>query len=399
MRHRDQFLFALRSITAQRLRSGLTALGILIGVAAVVLLTALGSGIHAYILGEFTQFGTHLLAVSPGKHSTFGISGATINTVRPLTLSDADALAHLPRVHAVTPILQGNALIESGGRERRTNVFGVGVGMLQVWSARMASGQFLPADDPRAARPFAVLGAKVHRELFGTANPLGQRLAIGGDRYRIVGVLESKGEMLGFDLDDTVFIPAGKAMELFNRESLMEIDVLHAPEASSRSVADGVRNLLAKRHGREDFTIITQEEMLSSLSSILDILTLAVGALGGISLFVGAVGILTILTIAVSERVGEIGLLRALGAERGQILRLFLYEAALLGIGGGAAGACVGIGLVWLLQTALPALPLQFNLPYILAALCLSLAIGLLSGALPAMRAARLAPQEALRSE
>ena len=395
----DLIRLATGAVIAQRMRSLLTALGIAVGIASVVLLTSIGEGIHRFVLAEFTQFGTNLIGVTPGKTTTVGLSGAMISNVRPLSLDDAEALRRIPQVRAVVPVLQGNALVEAGKRSRRTMVIGAGARVPEVWQMRVASGQFLPDDDPRAARAFAVLGSKMRQELFPGATPLGQRIRIAGERFRVIGVMEPKGQLLGFDLDDTVYIPAGRALAMFNRESLMEVDLLYAEEAEAQQIADEVRKRLTARHGREDFTITTQKQMLEVLGSILNILTLAVAALGGISLFVGAVGILTIMTIAVSERTAEIGLLRSLGAERRQVLGLFLGEAVVLAALGGLAGLLLGVGGAWLLGSLVPALPVHTPWSYVLLAEGLAALIGLFAGVVPATRAAHLDPVDALRTE
>ena len=395
----DTVKLALHTIRSQRLRSSLTALGIAVGIAAVVLLTSLGEGVHRFVLSEFTQFGTNLIGIVPGKTTTVGISGAVISNVRPLTLADAEALAKMPRIIAAAPLVQGNAAVESGQRSRRTYIFGVGPEATTVWQIRVAMGRFLPDDDPRSARAFAVLGSRVKAELFGNRNPLGQRIRIGGERYRVLGVMESKGQMLGFDLDDAVYIPTGRALALFNRESLMEIDLLYATGSQANDVAGRAKRLLISRHGQEDFTITTQEQMLDVLGSVLNILTLAVGAVGGISLVVGGVGIMTIMTIAVNERTAEIGLLRALGARRRQVLLLFISEAVVLASIGGLAGLIIGSGGAWLLGWAVPALPTHTPWSYVVLAELLSAVIGLAAGVLPARHAAGLDPIEALRAE
>jgi putative ABC transport system permease protein len=394
----DLLHFSYQSIVSHKLRSSLTALGLVIGIAAVVILTSIGRGIHTFVLAEFTQFGTHLLSVNPGKKTTFGISGATISTVRPLSLDDAAALNKLPSVIAVVPVLQGNVRVEAGIKQRRTNVLGVGNAVPEVWRVKTAVGQFLPPDEgnPRA---LAVLGHKMAAELFGKANPLGQRIRIGTDRYRVIGVMEKKGQMLGFDMDDTLYMPAAKAMELFDRESLMEIDVLYKSSVSVESVKNAVKRLMIARHGIEDFTIITQNQMLETMDSVLNILTMGVAALGGISLLVGSVGILTIMTIAVSERVSEIGLLRALGAEQRIIFRLFLGEAVALSIAGGLAGVLIGVLAIQTIGYTLPELPVELAWGYIVSAFAVSLAIGIAAGVAPAIKAARLEPLEALRAE
>ena len=399
MHTRDIIRMVLQALIGQRLRSYLTGLGIAVGIAAVVLLTSLGEGIHRFVLSEFTQFGTNLIGITPGKTSTTGISGAVISNVRPLSLDDALALARLPRVVATVPVIQGNAAVEFGRRSRRTAVFGVGMSMPAVWQMRIAQGRFLPDDDPRTPRAFAVLGTTVKNELFGSGNALGQRIRVGGERYRVLGVMESKGDMLGFNLDDAVYIPAARAMALFNRQSLMEIDLLYAAGSPSKEVSRRARDLLTARHGEEDFTIVTQDQMLDVLGSVLNVLTMAVGALGGISLLVGGVGILTIMTIAVQERTGEIGLLRALGAGRRQVMILFLGEAVVLAGLGGAVGLLLGAGGAWLLGNLVPALPTHTPWRYALMAELLSLAIGMAAGVLPARHAARLDPIEALRAE
>ena len=395
----DSLRLAARAITAQRLRSFLTLLGIAVGIAAVILLTSIGEGIHRFVLAEFSQFGTNVIAVTPGKTKTGGAAPGLPTSARPLSLDDARALAGLPHVISATPSIWGNAEVGANGRLRRTSVYGVGPQMLEVFKGKIRVGRFLPAEDAENARAFAVLGPKLKEELFGTGNALGARLRIGSDQFRIIGVLESKGQFLGIDLDDTAFIPAARGLEIFNREGLNEIDLAAEEGFPSSLIADAARAKMLARHGHEDFTITTQEEMLSTLSNILDVLTLAVGALGGISLLVGGVGIVTIMTIAVSERTGEIGLLVALGARRRAILGLFLGEAVALSALGGLLGLLLGIGLAQLIQLLVPALPVHTPLSFVLLAEGLAVAIGLAAGVLPARRAARLDPVEALRTE
>ena len=399
MRIGDFIHLTTGSVRTQQLRSMLTALGIGVGIAAVVLLTSVGEGVHRFVLAEFTQFGTNLLGITPGRQTTHGVSGAIIGNVRPMTIEDSEALARLPKVIAAVPVIQGNAEIKAGRRSRRTTVFGTGPGVPQVWQIPVAIGQFLPDDPPQAARTFAVLGSTVRDELFGNENPLGQRIRIGSERYRIIGVMESKGQMLGFDLDDAVYIPTAKALSMFNRDSLMEIDLLYTADAKGEEIAKQSRELLIKRHGNEDFTITTQEQMLDVLGSVLNILTMAVAALGSISLLVGGVGILTIMSIAVNERTGEIGLLRALGASRQQILVIFLGEAVVLAVIGGIGGLLLGAGGAWILGILVPALPTHTSWGYVMAAELLAAIVGLIAGVFPARRAAMMEPVEALRTE
>ena len=399
MRTRDFLNLTGTSLLAHRLRSFLTTLGIAVGIAAVVLLTAIGEGVHQFVLAEFTQFGTTLVGINPGKATTAGASMGAFGTERPLSIGDAEALRRLPFARAVVPLVQGNAEVEAGNRRRRTTIYGVGPEMPEAFRMQVRSGRFLPEDDPTAPRAFAVLGSKLRQELFSDRSPLGQRITIGGNRYRVIGVMESKGTILGFDLDDTVYIPAARAMSLFNNESLFEIDLMYAEDTPVEKVVEGIRETLTARHGRDDVTITTQQQMLDVLGKVLDVLTFAVAAIGGISLLVGAIGIVTIMTIAINERTNEIGLLRALGAKQSQVLGLFLGEAIVLAAIGGLSGLLLGGGIAWLLHALLPALPVHVPVPYVVLAEAIAVVIGLIAGVVPAQRAARMDPVEALRAE
>ena len=394
---RDFIQLTGTSLLAHKLRSFLTMLGIAVGIAAVVILTSIGEGVHQFVLKEFTQFGTTIVAINPGKKSTHGLATGVFGTIRPLSIEDAEAVKRLPYVDSVVGFVLGNAVVEGNTRSRRTTIYGAGHDFPRAFTMPVKIGRFLPADDPIAPRAFAVLGHKVKQELFGNTNPLGQRIRIGGDRYRVIGVMESKGQVLGFDLDDTIYIPMARGLELFNREGLVEIDVMYDEGARVEEVVAGIKRILIARHGREDFTITTQQQMLDVLGSILDFLTLAVAAIGGISLLVGGIGIVTIMTISVTERTAEIGLIRSLGARHGQILSLFLGEAIVLS--GGLAGLVFGVGIGQLLVLAMPELPVHTTWSFVLLAEAIAIVIGLIAGVMPARYAARLDPVEALRAE
>ncbi len=399
MRVFDQIQFITTSIRAKRLQSFLTGLGIAVGIGSVILLTSMGEGLQRFVISEFTQFGTNLIAVNPGKVTTLGTPLGILGSERLLTLEDCESLRRLPQVEAVVPMVQGNVEVSADGRTRRITLYGVGVEMDRAFRMRVRIGRFLPPDDARLARPFVVLGDKVAREIFPGINPLGRRIQVGNQPGRVLGVMEPKGQVLGFDMDDTVYIPAIRALDLFDREGLMEVDVLYHSGYKAGEVVAAIRRILINRHGQEDFTITTQQQMLDVLGSVLSMLTVAVGALGGISLLVGSVGIFTIMTIAVRERTGEIGLLRSVGASRNQILLLFLIEGTVLAGIGGTAGLIVGFCCAWLIHAFVPLLPVHTPWSFVFFAELLSMFIGIIAGMLPARQAACLDPVEALRSE
>ncbi len=396
----DLLRFVLASLAGQRLRSALSALGVAMGVAAVVLLTSLGEGTRQYVVGQFTQFGTSLLAVNPGKVKTLGVPGVLGGTTHKLSVADAEALRRIPGVERVVPLVMGQARVESGGRGRAVYVYGVNHDATHAWQFKVAEGRFLPEIDPHRRGAFAVLGPKLARELFDRGSPLGRRVRIGGSSFTVVGVMEPKGQLLGLDLDDACYIPVASAMALFNVDELNEIDILAVSTEVIPGVVEEARRVLARRHrGEEDFTITTQTEMMETFDRVIGVITLAVTAIAAISLLVGGAGILTVMWIAVHERTGEIGLLRALGVSRGGVQGLFLAEAMLIAVLGGLAGVSGGFAVAAALRSFMPGVPLATPPGAVAAALAMSLLVGAASGVLPARRAARLDPVDALRAE
>jgi len=392
--------FVLGAIRGQRLRSFLSALGVAIGVTAVIVLTSLGEGTRDYIVGQFTQFGTSIIAVNPGKVKTLGMPGVLGGTTHKLTIDDAEALRRIPNVGEVVPVAFGQARVEGGGRGRSVFVQGVGWEAAKGFRLNVSQGSFLPRMDPNRRSSYAVLGAKLSQELFGDLSPLGERIRIGGYTFLVIGVMESKGQMLGFDFDDTVYVPVASALDIFDVEELVEIDVVASNTDVIPEVVAGIRSLLMERHrGEEDFTITTQTEMLDTFGKIIGMITIAVSGIAGISLLVGAMGILTIMWISVHERTNEIGLLRALGVSRGTVQGLFLLESVLLATAGGTLGLAAGLSLTALGRAAVPGLPLSTPPLAIVAALLMCLLVGVISGVAPARRAADLDPVEALRTE
>ena len=400
MRPFDLLRLALRALSMHRLRTLLTALGTGVGVAAVVLLTSIGEGMYEFIEHEATRFGTHFLVITPGRTQTMGgPPGMNTNTVRPLTLEDAQAIGQLDAVSAVAPGVTGFAELENEGVRRNAMVLGTGPELPDIFAFEIASGRFLANEELLSARPLAVLGSKLKNELFGPDNALGAYIRVSGHRFQVVGVLADAGTTVGFDLNDIVYVPVKYTMEIYNVLGVQEVDVRYREDRPVSEVEGDITRLLMARHGREDFTITTQDQMLNTMRVILSAITSAVAALGGISLVVGGVGIFTIMTISVQERIFEIGLLRSLGARRREVRRLFLAEALALGAAGGLLGLVLGQCAAWFLAALFPAIPVSISVMYTAAALMIAVLIGILAGVAPAMRAARMNPVLALRAE
>jgi putative ABC transport system permease protein len=397
---RDHLRLGLGAVRSHRLRSFLSMLGIAIGITAVILLTSIGEGTRRALVAEFTQFGTNLLQINPGKTETVGLPGVLGGTTRKLTIDDATALERLPGVQRVVPLAIGQARVEGNGRGRSVFIYGTTAALLEVWKWPIGQGSFLPAGDPRSGSSVAVLGPTLKRELFGEENALGEFVRIAQTRLRVIGVMAPKGKTLGLDMDDAAYVPVATGMRMFNLDELMEIDVLFSHEGLTDQVVEGARALLMERHsGKEDFTITTQTAMLEVFDNVMNVITTAVGAIGGISLLVGAIGILTMMWIAVGERVEEIGLMRAIGATARDVQRLFLLESVILTVLGGIAGILLGLGISLVLRVSVPGMPVYTPPGYIVAAIAVSAATGLAAGVIPARRAAMLHPIEALRSE
>ena len=399
MKFQDLFIFSSYSVVSQKMRSFLTSLGIAIGVVCVIFLTGLGQGLQIFIISQFTQFGSNIISITPGKTETMGLPLGVFGTVKPLTFEDAEALERLPVIQVAVPVSAGNGEIEYGERVRRSSVVGTGADYDVIVDAKDMLGEYLPHDNPKSPRSLAVLGPKMRDELFGDINPLGELVRVNSERFRVIGVLPPKGDFLGFDLDDTIYIPMAKFQSMFNVNNFQELDVVHYERYATEEAVASIKRLMIDRHGSEDVTIVTQANMLETLEDIMQWLKFTVAAFGGISLLVGGVGIFTIMTVAVNERTSEIGVLRAVGASRKKIRDVFLLESIFLAILGALLGLSIGFAAVYIALIFYPDMPIAIAWDYIVYAVFISLAIGLIAGLLPARAAAQLDPVEALRTD
>jgi putative ABC transport system permease protein len=392
----DLLTFSLQALSGHRLRTALSLLGMAIGVAAVITLTALGEGARRYVIDQFASIGSNLLIVIPGKTETTGIPGVAA-AANDLTLEDARAIARgIPEAEKIAPLVIGTETVSHGARRRQVAVVGSNRELLEVRRLSLSHGEFLPAEELRRGSPVVVLGIKTAHELFPGEEPVGQVVRIGAWRMRVIGILTPKGTQLGADIDETATIPVATAMRMFDRRSLFRIMIQVRQGADLEAVKARVIRLLAERHDEDDVTVLTQDAVVSTFSQILTALTLVLGAIAAISLSVAGIGIMNVMLVSVSERTREVGLLRALGVRRLQVLAVFLTESALLSAAGGLLGLAAGWGAVRILVRIYPALPASPPVWAVAAALVLSLGVGVLFGWLPARRAARLDPVEAL---
>jgi len=397
MRFRDLLDFATGALSGHRLRTGLSMLGVGIGVAAVIVLTALGEGARRYVIDEFASLGTNLLIVLPGRVETTGGIPGFGGVPNDLTLDDAEALRRrVPQARLMTPVSMGPETVSYRQRSRQVPVLGTTHEFLAVRELEMSQGQFLPEADWDRGAPVAVLGPKLVRELFVGENPIGKVVRIGEFRMRVIGILERQGVRLGVDMDEVAVVPVATGMKMFNRSSLFRILIKVPTTADLEAAEKRVREVIIDRHDEEDVTLITQDAVITTFSEILGVLTLAIAGIAAISLTVAGVGIMNLMLVSVSERTEEIGLLKAVGVQSRQILAVFITEAILLSSFGGAIGLASGWLIVRIgvqLYPSVPAAPPDWA---VAAALVISVSVGTLFGALPAHRATQLDPVAAL---
>lgn len=399
MRALDTIGYGLTSLGSNRVRTALMLLAMSIGVAAVVLLTGIGNGARLYIVDKFASLGTNLVIVIPGRSDTANNTPATLvgETPRDLTLDDAQALMRSELVQRVAPLNIGELSAVHGGRERQVPVLGSTASFLDIHHLKLAKGSFLPAEDWGIARPVCVLGSKVYQELFGREAALGELIRLGGYRCRVIGILASEGRSLGFDTQELVIVPVAFAQMLYNTSGLFRILVEGRGQESLPRLKEHIATTIAKRHyGEKDVTIITQDSILATFDKILRSLTLTVAGIAAISLIVAGILIMNVMLMSVAQRTTEIGLCKALGGTRRQIMAMLVCEALLLSSIGGILGLLLGFAGAWGIAQVYPELTTTPPAWAVVAAMSTALGTGLLFSLLPAGRAARLDPIRAL---
>ena len=409
----DSIAIAIRSLSANKLRSSLTMLGIIIGVGAVITLMSVGRGAQAMIISTFEQMGTNVLYVMSRNPEVSGIGGMSPVFVTPtLTLDDAKALERVRSVVGIVPVNENFVEVTAGGESKAAIIHGATPDYQGVYNYPLASGQFISDRNVASRDMVVVLGSEVAEDLFGSNDPIGQRVKIKGKRFTVTGVLEAKvGAMMGVSMDDIVVTPITTYQtRLFTQrtaageDAVQSISVQAASAEVMDEVSEEVEAALRKRHRiaedeDNDFAIISQEQILGMLQEVTGVFTLFLGAIAGISLLVGGVGIMNIMLVSVTERTREIGIRKAVGAKRRDILIQFLLEAAALSFAGGGIGIIGG----WLLSRLISqidiggqTIPSVVSPDIVILAISVSVFIGLVSGIYPSIRAARLNPIDAL---
>ncbi len=399
MRFSDRNRMALDAIMRYPLRTSMLLIATAIGVAAVLLLTSLGEGARRYITSEFQSIGTNLLIVIPGKFevSGAGIAGALGGAPRDLTLDDAVAIARSRYIGKIAPIIPGQATASSGRLERDITVIGTTHAALEIRGYAMGRGQFLPKLDLDTAASVCVIGQVIADELFRGRDPIGQWLELGDRRFRVTGVMGTKGVAGGQDVNETVFIPIASAMQLFNTERVFRVLVeANSPEVMEKARQDIIETIKARHYGHDDVTVIKQDAILASFNVIFGAVTAVLAGIAAISLLVAGTLIMNVMLVAVSQRTEEIGLFKAVGGKRRQITWLFLTEAAILSFLGAIVGLCVGLLSVRALRAAYPTIDFAAPDWAIFLAVIIAVGSGIAFGIMPARRAAALDPVNAL---
>ena len=392
----ETFYLAIEAIKVNKLRSSLTALGVIIGVSAIILLISISSGLQRYVSGEFEKLGANSLFIVPGKFRFTG--GGPPRAVNKITFKIAEAIEKEKGgvIGEVLPFLEIDVTANYRGKSKITTLFGTKTAYFDLAGIGVESGRIISEGDNTSARRVAVVGKTIASDLYGIEEPVGKKIQVSNKSFQVIGVLKPQGNVGGVDIDNQVIIPLKSARKLTGTDQVNSILVRSSSSTMVPQAKEAVERVLRRSLSEDDFSILTQEQLLSSVLQIIGVLTTALGGIAEISLVVGGVGISNIMLVSVTERTREIGLRKAVGAKPRDILKQFLIEAVILSFSGGLIG--VGIGYVGslilgqFLQTAVP-------LWAVLLGLGFSTSVGVIFGVFPALRASRLEPIVALRHE
>jgi len=395
---------SLKALRSNKSRALLTMLGVIIGVAAVILLVSIGNGLKTFITKQLEDLGSNLVVVLPGEIDVknFSFSAGSQAALAGLATSklkiiDAENIKRdVPLLEETVAITLSNSVVRFGNESKISQVIGTTDNYTKVRNSPLREGEFFTQKDVDSARRIAVLGATVAKDLFGDKSPLGEKIFIGDFPYEVIGVLEEKGAMGFINVDEQTIIPVTTAQRQLNLDN---VNMIYGQVASPDDVSAAIKEVdqvLSTRLEKDDYTVVDQKEVLSAISSILSVITISLGGTAAISLLVGGIGIMNIMLVSVTERTREIGLRKALGATPETILTQFLIEAVILSIGGGLIGIVFGVAGSLLLNFVFPMTLIWWS---VILAFFVSVAVGLLFGTMPAMRAAKLDPIDALRYE